>query len=117
MKLECVCDIVCEASNAPVFISARFYRSKPGRDHASGAETHPFIGFVPGKYRVELFVDLPPLVPDIYWLKFWIGTHNTRTIDNIRQAVAIEITENPSVQRSFPYPPITAQSCRRCMPS
>jgi lipopolysaccharide transport system ATP-binding protein len=105
MKLECVCDIVCEASNAPVFISLDFIDRNLGVIMQAEPRPHPFIGFVPGKYRVELFVDLPPLVPGIYWLKFWIGTHNMRTIDNIRQAVAIEITENPSVQRSFPYTP------------
>jgi lipopolysaccharide transport system ATP-binding protein len=105
LKLECACNIACEASNAPVFISIDFVDRNLGVIMQAEPKPYPFFGFTPGKYRVDVFVDLPPLVPGIYWLKFWIGTHNMRTVDNIRQAVAIEITENPSVQRSFPYTP------------
>jgi hypothetical protein len=45
------------------------------------------------------------LVPGIYWLKFWIGTHNTQTADSIKEAVAFEIVDNPTPQRSYPYTP------------
>ena len=104
-KLECRCDIVCEAANSPVLISVDFIDRNLGAIMQAEPKTQPFIGFTPGKYRVDLSIDLPPLVPGIYWLRFWIGTHNTQTVDDIRQAVAIEIVDNPTSERSFPYTP------------
>ena len=104
-KLECRCDIVCEGNNSPVFISVDFVDRNLGVIMQAEPKTQPFIGSKPGKYRVDLSIDLPPLVPGIYWLKFWIGTHNTQTVDNIKEAVAFEIVDNPTPQRSYPYTP------------
>jgi hypothetical protein len=63
----------------------------------------PFIGGAPGVYFVDLTIELPPLVPGLYTLDFWIGSHNTETYDWIRQAVSIEISESPNPGRSYPY--------------
>jgi hypothetical protein len=63
----------------------------------------PFIGGEPGTYWVDLTIELPPLVPALYTLDFWIGSHNTETYDWIRQAVTIEIVDSPNPRRSFPY--------------
>jgi lipopolysaccharide transport system ATP-binding protein len=104
-KLECRCDIVCEAPNSPVFISVDFIDRNLGAIMQAEPNPQPFIGFTPGKYRVDLTIDLPPLVPGIYWLNFWVGPHNTHTHDDIKQAVAIEIVDNPTPQRIYPYTP------------
>jgi lipopolysaccharide transport system ATP-binding protein len=63
----------------------------------------PFIGGAPGVYHVELGIELPPLVPDLYTLDFWIGLHNAETFDLILQALTIEIVDSPDPTRSFPY--------------
>ncbi|MBV9295623.1 MAG: hypothetical protein JO145_08620 [Acidobacteriaceae bacterium] len=114
-KLECSCDIICEGANSPVFISVDFIDRNLGAIMQAEPRTQPFIGFTPGKYRVDLSIDMPPLVPGVYWLKFWIGTHNTETVDNISQAVAIEIVDYPALNRSYPYTPdhgsVVAPSC------
>ena len=97
-----------------MFISVDFVDRNLGVIMQAEPKPQPFIGSTPGKYRVDLSVDLPPLVPGIYWLKFWIGTHNTRTVDNIRQAVAFEIVDNPSASAKLSLtPPITGLSSRR----
>ena len=90
--LRCSCRLI-----SSIAISARSCR--PSR------KASPSSVFEPGKYCVDLSIDLPPLVPGIYWLRFWIGTHNTQTVDHISRAVAIEIVENPTPERSFPYTP------------
>jgi lipopolysaccharide transport system ATP-binding protein len=104
-KLECRCEIVCEEPNAAVFMSIDFIDRNLGAIMQAEPSSQPFIGFEPGAYCVEVSIDLPPLVPGIYWLRFWIVTHNTQTVDHIIRAVAIEIIENPISERSFPYTP------------
>jgi lipopolysaccharide transport system ATP-binding protein len=66
-------------------------------------KSEPFIGGSAGTFRVDLRIELPPLVPGFYTLDFWIGPHNTETCDFARQAVTIEIVESPDPKRSFPY--------------
>ena len=55
-------------------------------------------------YRVDVTIELPPMIPGLYTLDFWIGAH-TGTLDLIRQAVTVEIVESPNPRRSFPYTP------------
>jgi hypothetical protein len=63
----------------------------------------PFIGGTPGTYHVDVSIDLPPLVPGIYGLDFWIGPHNTETLDWIRGAIKFEILESPTRGRTYPH--------------
>ena len=63
----------------------------------------PFIGGSPGIYRIDLSVELPPVLAGLYTLDFWIGLHQRETFDWIPQAIAIEIVEGPDPTRSLPY--------------
>ena len=56
----------------------------------------PFIGGSPGTYRIELSIELPPLIPGYYYSDFWIGHHNAETFDWIRQAITVEIVDTPN---------------------
>ena len=64
-----------------------------------------FIGGVTGVYQVDLMVELPPLIPGMYGLDFWIGPAYTEMYDYVKQAVAIEIFDSPTFGRTFPYMP------------
>jgi len=68
-------------------------------------KSEPFIGGAPDLYSLELNIELPPLIPGVYNLDFWIGSHNTQTFDYIRSAVMFEVSDNPSPGRTFPYTP------------
>ena len=63
----------------------------------------PFIGGSQETVWVDVDIDLPPLIPGIYHLTFWIGPHNTKTVDYIKDAITIEISSSPSADRSFPH--------------
>jgi lipopolysaccharide transport system ATP-binding protein len=64
-----------------------------------------FIGGVTGVYQVDLMVELPPLIPGVYGLDFWIGPAHTEIYDYVKQAVAIEIFDSPTFGRTYPYTP------------
>jgi lipopolysaccharide transport system ATP-binding protein len=63
----------------------------------------PYVPGVPGTYNFRLEIALPPLIPDKYWLTFWIGPHNLVTYDIIYRAVAFEVFTSPTPGRTFPH--------------
>jgi lipopolysaccharide transport system ATP-binding protein len=63
----------------------------------------PFIEGKPGLHKIEITIDLPPLIPGVYIADFWLGSHNTVTIDAIRDAVSFEISTSPTTGRTFPH--------------
>ena len=63
----------------------------------------PFIGGSLETEWLDVSIELPPLIPGIYNLDFWIGPHNTETYDYIREVVSIEVLDSPSPQRNFPH--------------
>jgi lipopolysaccharide transport system ATP-binding protein len=56
-----------------------------------------------GKHSVKVTIQLPPLIPERYLVSVWAGSHNTETIDWIKEAAMFEINESPTVGRSFPH--------------
>ena len=57
----------------------------------------PFIEPKPGSHKIDITIDLPPLIPGIYIADFWLGSHNTVTIDAVGDAVSFEITTSPAM--------------------
>jgi lipopolysaccharide transport system ATP-binding protein len=51
----------------------------------------------------NLMIDLPPLIPDTYYISFWIGPHNTETFDHIKNIVSFEVSESPKKNWTFPF--------------
>jgi lipopolysaccharide transport system ATP-binding protein len=66
-------------------------------------ELTPFIPDHPGDSTVTVELALPPLVPGRYYASFWVGSHNTETLDFIKDAVAFDIADSPTAGRSFPH--------------
>lgn len=63
----------------------------------------PFIAPAPDGGSMRISVDLPPLVPGMYSVTLWAGSHNTTTFDTIREAVTFEILHSPTAGRTFPH--------------
>jgi hypothetical protein len=63
----------------------------------------PFIGGEKETNYVDVSIDLPPLIPGVYPLIFWIGVPNLETQDAVGDAIAIEIAESPSPDRLSPH--------------
>ena len=103
MRLQCSCIIVSE-QKAPLSLIAVDVADVNGFPIMQAfPSTEPFIGGAPGRQKVEVTIDLPPLIPGIYSADFWIGPHNTETFDFLRTAIKFEIIDSPVRGRTFPH--------------
>jgi lipopolysaccharide transport system ATP-binding protein len=71
----------------------------------TGPRPDPFIGGAAGVYQIDLAAELPPLIPGLYGVRFWMGPSATETYDNVGLDLAIEIVDNPSAERTALYTP------------
>jgi lipopolysaccharide transport system ATP-binding protein len=63
----------------------------------------PFISSAPGLHRIELLVQLPPLIPGTYTLTVWTGSHNTETLDIVENCTSFNIETSPTEGRTYPH--------------
>ncbi len=52
---------------------------------------------------VHVSVQLPPLVPATYLASFWLGSHATETLDQVKEAVRFDVRESPTPGRTLPH--------------
>lgn len=57
------------------------------------------------EHVVKVTITLPSLVPGIYRITAWAGTHYTHTLDQADEVASFEITKSPTPGRSFPHTP------------
>jgi len=55
------------------------------------------------EHLINVTVDLPPLIPGPYLVSVWVGGHNTETLDEVKEAVAFEIHDSPTIGRAFQH--------------
>lgn len=55
------------------------------------------------KHVVNVSIQLPPLIPSQYLASIWVGSHNTETFDEVKEAILFEINDSPTPGRSFPH--------------
>ena len=103
VRLRCTCVIVSERVARSALIAVDLADENAFSIMQALPNIEPFIGGDPGKYNVEVTIELPPLVPGVYSLDFWIGPHNTETFDFVRQAIKFEIIGSPTPGRTFPH--------------
>jgi lipopolysaccharide transport system ATP-binding protein len=65
----------------------------------------PFVCGVAGTQDINIRISLPPLIPGIYHLSFWLGPHNTMTYDQVNNALVFRVTASPTLDRTFPHHP------------
>lgn len=63
----------------------------------------PFIEYSTVPQEVITLVNLPPLVPDLYYVTAWVGPHNFQTYDIQRVVLCFEVNQSPSLGRAFPH--------------
>jgi lipopolysaccharide transport system ATP-binding protein len=103
IQLRCSISIAVEPGGKPVFLAVDILGQNSAPLMQALPRCEPFIGATAGLHAIELTIDLPPLIPGIYALGFWIGSHFTETADHIGSAVAFEIVESPDPRRTFPH--------------
>ncbi len=55
------------------------------------------------KHSVNISIQLPPLIPNQYLVSIWTGSHNTETLDEVKEAIIFEVNNSPTPGRSFPH--------------
>jgi lipopolysaccharide transport system ATP-binding protein len=75
----------------------------------------PFMELREGDYRVQIQIQLPPMIPGRYIADVWLGSHHATTVDYVQRAVAVEIEDSPALGRTFPHSPnhgyLVPESC------
>jgi lipopolysaccharide transport system ATP-binding protein len=66
-------------------------------------ELNPFISFNKYDQEFNIEIEILNLIPDRYYLSFWMGPHNTETYDFVEDAVCFDIVESPVIGRVFPH--------------
>jgi lipopolysaccharide transport system ATP-binding protein len=99
------CNIELEADhNAPdIFVAINIRDSSTATIMQALPKPEPFIPAISRHVLVD--IELPPLVPGIYTLDFWVGSHNTTTLDLQREVASFEVLQAPTPGRTFPYDP------------
>jgi lipopolysaccharide transport system ATP-binding protein len=62
-----------------------------------------FIKDTSVSHSVDIEIKLPPLIPGQYFVTLWVGSHNTDTLDEIKEAITFEIVDSPTPGRTFPH--------------
>jgi len=55
------------------------------------------------QHLVKITTHLPPLIPGQYLAGVWAGSHNTETLDEVKEAILFEVYDSPTEGRSFPH--------------
>ncbi len=74
------------------------------------------------QHLVKITIDLPPLIPSQYLASVWVGSHNTETLDEVKEAIMFEVYTSPTLGRAFlhttehgyivPRATISSQNCK-----
>jgi lipopolysaccharide transport system ATP-binding protein len=62
-----------------------------------------FLKEVTQEHEIDISIQLPPLIPGQYLVNLWVGSHNTETLDEVKEIVMFEINESPTMGRTFPH--------------
>jgi lipopolysaccharide transport system ATP-binding protein len=66
-------------------------------------ELTPFVKDTESEHLLRVCIQLPPLIPGQYLITVWVGSHNTETLDEVKEITNFEVHESPTSGRSFPH--------------
>jgi lipopolysaccharide transport system ATP-binding protein len=98
-------DMVFESSgvHAPAFVAIDILDGLGGTIMQALPTTTGFLRADKGTQRVQVEIDLPGMVPGTYPVTIWAGSHNTETLDIVRECLRFEVTGTPTEGRTFPH--------------
>ncbi|HMJ71705.1 MAG TPA: ABC transporter ATP-binding protein [Cyclobacteriaceae bacterium] len=102
-KLQLGCEMVSSSRHKDIFLAFDIVNSIGVTIMQAIPKLEPFISYSELPQRVQVEIDLPPLIPDLYKVSVWIGSHNTETISWDEEVVGFEILETPTAGRNFPH--------------
>jgi lipopolysaccharide transport system ATP-binding protein len=100
-------DVELESVSAhkPAFIAIDILNAAGTALMQSLPEVEGFMADTRATHRVQLAISLPPMIPGQYMLTIWVGSHNSETLDHIKECVGFEVCESPVQSRTYPHTP------------
>jgi lipopolysaccharide transport system ATP-binding protein len=104
-SLELELEVVLESrsKHKPAFLAVDILASSRAPLMQALPQLDGFLTDAKQQHVVNLTIRLPPLIPGQYLATVWVGSHNTETLDEVREAVCFEVSESPTPGRSFPH--------------
>jgi lipopolysaccharide transport system ATP-binding protein len=98
-------DIVLESrdSHKPAFMAVDILDATNTALMQALPKLEGFLEHTARQHAVKIVVELPPLVPGQYFVTAWVGSHNTETLDEVKEVVSFEVYESPTPGRSYPH--------------
>jgi lipopolysaccharide transport system ATP-binding protein len=103
MKLKFSASLHCSVETAPTFIAVDVKDRLLAPVMQALPSATPFVPGKPGPIHLSFEIDLPPLVPGIYYLDLWIGHHYSKTCDYVENALGFEVADSPTPGRGYPH--------------
>jgi len=103
LKLRVTTRILSQAEHKKAFLALDISNSMGITIFQAIPELTPFIDYSLNERDIITEILLPPLIPDVYKVSAWMGSHNTETICWNKEVVTFEINESPTQGRNFPH--------------
>ncbi len=103
LKLRVTTRILSQAEHKKAFLALDISNSMGITIFQAIPELTPFIHYSLNERDIITEILLPPLIPDVYKVSAWMGSHNTETICWNKEVVTFEINESPTQGRNFPH--------------
>lgn len=105
MRLRLDLQLTSTAAHRPAFIAVDILDALGASVMQAIPTVRPFLGDDRREHRVQVTIELPPLIPGRYPISLWAGPHNTETLDCIERAAGFEIETSPTKDRTFAHTP------------
>jgi lipopolysaccharide transport system ATP-binding protein len=102
-RLQIVAELESRRRHPPALVAFDILDSTSTAIMQALPSLQPVIHDGEGPQRIEVTIDLPPLIPGTYQVTAWVGPHNTFTFDYVHSVLSFEIVTSPTPGRSFPH--------------
>ncbi len=102
-QLRFVADLESLQPHAPALLCLDILDSASVPIMQAFPSIEPIIPYDPAPQKIDVLVDLPPLIPGAYQVTAWLGQHNTLTYDYVASALSFDILASPTPGRSYPH--------------
>lgn len=102
-RLRVTVELLSIGKHAPAFIAIDILDSSLTAIMQAMPDPRPFIKHSVDPIVLEIEIDLPPMIPGTYRVTAWVGSHNTRTYDEVSAALEFQVASSPDLRRTFPH--------------
>ncbi len=104
-KIELHLSIIMESTkrHLPAFLAIDVNNAFGNAVMQAIPEITPYIDYEKSLHSFSVIICLPPMIPGVYSISLWAGSHNTVTYDEVTNGVIFEIQDTPTKKRVFPH--------------